>query len=197
MAHEELQRPSVHAEVGVETPPINIGAEGFVWFEVDEVTPARDRTLDEVRDRVVADWTAMKTAEALGAKATELKERVAEGAQLSAIAEELGIAVETKYALGRGDTDAVFGEAAVASAFSGPDGLVEVASDASGDNQILMQVTSVNDAANVTADTISVAQRRQVAQQIADDILDQMVARLQAEYGVAVNRTLAERALAF
>ena len=194
---QALLREAFDAEVGVETPPINIGAEGFVWFEVDEVTPARDRTLDEVRDRVVADWTAMKTAEALGAKATELKERVAEGAQLSAIAEELGIAVETKYALGRGDTDAVFGEAAVASAFSGPDGLVEVASDASGDNQILMQVTSVNDAANVTADTISVAQRRQVAQQIADDILDQMVARLQAEYGVAVNRTLAERALAF
>ncbi|MBU2486029.1 MAG: peptidyl-prolyl cis-trans isomerase, partial [Alphaproteobacteria bacterium] len=194
---QALLRDAFEAEIGVETPPINIGAEGFVWFEVNDVIPARDRTLDEVREKVVADWTAMKTAEALGAKATELKERLAKGAELSAIAEELSVAVETKYALGRNGADAVFGEAAVASAFSGPKGLVEVASDASGENRILMKVTSVNDASTVTADSVSIEQRRQVSQQIADDILDQMVARLQSDYGVSVNRQLAERALAF
>jgi peptidyl-prolyl cis-trans isomerase D len=194
---QALLRDAFETETGVETPPINIGAEGFVWFEVNDVTPARDRTLEEVRERVVADWTAMKTAEALGARATELKERLAQGAELSAIAEELAIAVETKYALTRDGADAVFGEAAVASAFSGPNGLVEVADDASGDNRILLKVTSVNDASTVTADSVSVEQRRQVSQQIADDILDQMVARLQSDYGVSVNRQLAERALAF
>lgn len=194
---QALLRDAFEAEIGVETPPINIGAEGFVWFEVNDVIPARDRTLDEVREKVVADWTAMKTAEALGAKATELKERLAKGAELSAIAEELSVAIETKYALGRNGADAVFGEAAVASAFSGPKGLVEVASDASGDNRILMKVNSVNDASSVTADSVSIEQRRQVSQQIADDILDQMVARLQSDYGVSVNRQLAERALAF
>lgn len=194
---QALLREAFEAETGVETPPINIGAEGFVWFEVNDVTPARDRTLDEVRGKVVADWTAMKTAEALGAKATELKERLTKGAELSAIAEELSVAVETKYALSRNGADAVFGEAAVASAFSGPKGLVEVASDASGENRILMKVTSVNDASTVTADSVSIEQRRQVSQQIADDILDQMVARLQSDYGVSVNRELAERALAF
>ena len=160
-------------------------------------TPARDRTLDEVRDRVVADWTAMKTAEALGAKAEELKQRLEKGAELSAIAEELSAAVETKYALSRGDVDAVFGEAAVASAFSGPNGLVEVANDASGENRILLKVTSVNDASTVTAGSVSQEQRTRVSQQMADDILDQLVARLQADYGVSINRELAERALAF
>ncbi|MCC0035605.1 MAG: SurA N-terminal domain-containing protein [Hoeflea sp.] len=194
---QALLREAFEAEIGVETPPINIGAEGFVWFEVSDVTPARDRTLDEVREKVVADWTAMKTAEALGAKAAELKGRIAKGAELSAIAEEMSLAVETKYALNRNGADAVFGEAAVASAFSGPNGLVEVANDASGENRILMKVTSVNDASTVTADSVSIEQRRQVSQQIADDILDQMVARLQSDYGVSVNRQLAERALAF
>jgi peptidyl-prolyl cis-trans isomerase D len=194
---QALLRDAFEAETGVETPPINIGAEGFVWFEVNDIIPARDRTLDEVREKVVNDWTKMKTAEALEAKASELKDRLAKGAELSAIAEELSLAVETKYALGRNGADAVFGEAAVASAFSGPKGLVEVATDASGENRILMQVTSVNDASTVTADSVSIEQRRQVSQQIADDILDQMVARLQSDYGVSVNRQLAERALAF
>jgi len=194
---QTLLREAFEAEAGVETPPINIGAEGFVWFEVNDVIPARDRTLEEVREKVVADWTAMKTAEALGAKAAELKERVSKGAELSAIAEELSVAVETKYALSRNSADAVFGAAAVASAFSGPNGVVEVANDASGENRILLKVTSVNDASTVTADSVSPEQRNQVSQQISDDILDQMVARLQTEYGVSVNRQLAERALAF
>ena len=126
-----------------------------------------------------------------------MKERLAKGAELSAIAEELAVAVETKYALTRAGADAVFGEAAVASAFSGPKGLVEVANDASGENMILIKVTSVNDASTVTAGSVSQDQRQQVSQQMADDILDQMVARLQADYGVSVDRALAERALAF
>ena len=194
---QALLKDAFEAEPGVETPPISIDSDGFVWFEVVEVTPARDRTLDEVRDQVVADWTTEKTIEALGAKATELKDRLAKGADLAAIAAEMSVAVETKYGLNRRGADAVFGEAAVASAFSGPSGLVEVANDASGENKILMKVTSVNDASTVTADTVSPEQRGQISQQIADDILDQMVARLQAEYGVSVNRALAERALAF
>jgi len=194
---QALLRDAFDTEVGVETPPINIGSEGFVWFEVNDVTPARERTLDEVRDRVVTDWTAMKTAEFLGAKAEELKQRLEKGAELSAIAEELSAAVETKYALTRRGVDAVFGEAAVASAFSGPNGLAEVANDASGENRILLKVTSVNDASTVTAGSVTQEQRAQVSQQMADDILDQLVARLQADYGVSINRELAGRALAF
>ena len=194
---QQLLRDAFEAEQGVEVPPVNMEDGGFLWFEVVDVTPARDRTLDEVRDQVVADWTDMKTLEALGAKATEMKERLEKGADLATIAEELSVAVETKYSLNRGGADGVFGEAAVASAFSGPSGVVAVANDASGANKILMEVTSVNDASSVTAQSVGAEQRAQVSQQIADDILDQMVARLQAQYGVSVNQELAERALAF
>lgn len=194
---QQLLRDVFDTEPGIEAPPISLGVEGFVWFEVDDVTAARDRTLDEVRNQVVTDWTAEQELEALGAKATALQERLERGAELSALAEELSIAVETKFALNRADTDAVFGEAAVAAAFSGPQGLVTVANDTSGDNKILIKVTSVNDASGTTAGSVSQEQRDQISQQIADDILDQAVAQLQAEYGVSVNRELAERALAF
>lgn len=194
---QELLRDVFETEPGVEAPPISLGVEGFVWFEVEDVTPARDRTLDEVRDQVIADWTAEQELEALGAKATALQDRLEKGAELSAIAEELSIAVETKFSLNRTDTDPVFGEAAVAAAFSGPQGLVTVANDSSGDNKLLIKVTSVNDASGTTAESVSRQQRDQISQQIADDILDQAVAQLQSEYGVSVNRELAERALAF
>ncbi|WP_420409279.1 SurA N-terminal domain-containing protein [Hoeflea sp.] len=194
---QQLLRDAFETDPGVEAPPISLGAEGFVWFEVEDVIPARDRELDEVRDQVIADWTDEQQLEALGARATALKERLDTGADLSTIAEDLSVAVETKYALSRGDTDPVFGEAAVAAAFSGTEGLNAVANDASGDNKILMKVTSVNDASTTTADSASEEQRNQIAEQIANDILDQAVAQLQSEYGVSVNRELAERALSF
>ena len=194
---QQLLQDAFESEIGVETPPISMGTEGFVWFEVLDVTPARDRTLDEVREKVVADWTAMKTTEALGAKATELKDRLDKGADLATIASELSVAVENKFSLSRSGADGVFGEAAVASAFSGPSGLVAVANDASGDNKILLKVKTVNDASSVTAGSVPAEQRTRVSQQIADDILDQMIARLQTDYGVSVNRELAERSLAF
>jgi len=194
---QTLLKEAFEAEPGVETLPISLGVEGFVWYEVIDVTPARDRTLDEVRDQVVADWTAEKSLEALGAKASELQERLEKGADLAKIAEELAVSVETKYALNRRGADAVFGAAAVSEAFAGPEGHLGVANDASGENKILLQVKSVNDAATVTAGSVAAEQRAQVSQQVADDILDQMVARLQADLGVSVDQALAERALAF
>ncbi|HEV7435930.1 MAG TPA: SurA N-terminal domain-containing protein, partial [Pseudorhizobium sp.] len=45
-------------EPGAQPLPVSLANNGYVWFEVREVTPERDRTLEEVRERVVADWTA-------------------------------------------------------------------------------------------------------------------------------------------
>src|SRR5690606_4087552 len=53
-----LLAEAFESEPGMENPAINIGSIGYLFYEVDGVTPARERTLDEVRDRVAADWTA-------------------------------------------------------------------------------------------------------------------------------------------
>lgn len=61
--------PVFAAEPGKLTPSVALGTEGNVWFEVGTIEPARDQTLDEVRDAVVAAWTAQKTTEAIEADA--------------------------------------------------------------------------------------------------------------------------------
>ena len=48
----ELVTAAFEAEIGIENPPINAGDTGFIWYEVMDVIPSRDRTLEEVRDRV-------------------------------------------------------------------------------------------------------------------------------------------------
>ena len=71
----ELLKQAFETEVGIENPAINIGSTGYVFYEVQGVTPARDRTLDEVHDKVVADWKAAEAEKRLDAKAAELAKR--------------------------------------------------------------------------------------------------------------------------
>ncbi len=183
------------AEVGAETLPVNLGRDGYVWFDVEEITPARDRTLDEAREKVVADWTAEQQRNALAAKATELKGRVEKGETLAAIAAELGIAVETKSGLRRSSEDAALSPAAVTAAFGGANGLVANAPGIGGEGQILLKVTEVDDDNPGDALDNDDRQINAIAQASGDDILDQMVSELQKGYGVAINQQLADLAL--
>jgi len=184
------------AEVGLETLAVHIGRDGYAWFDLEEVIPARDRTLDEVRDEVAADWTAEQQRVALAAKAAELKDRVKKGAKLADIAGELGLVVETKTGLSRSTQDAALSEAAIAAAFGGPNGHVANAAGMGSEGQILMQVTAVDDSAPANALDNDSRQIEAIARASGDDILDQMVATLQSVYGVSINQTLAEQALA-
>ena len=50
-------KEAFESDVGVENSPVRGVGESWVFFDVLEIIPARDRTLDEVRDEVVAAWT--------------------------------------------------------------------------------------------------------------------------------------------
>ncbi len=45
-----LLTEAFQTDEGVEADPVNIGTDGFVWFEVAGVTPERQKPLTEVRD---------------------------------------------------------------------------------------------------------------------------------------------------
>ncbi|MBD9372261.1 SurA N-terminal domain-containing protein [Rhizobium sp. ARZ01] len=182
-------------DVGLESAPVNYGRDGYVWYEVLDVFPERDRTLDEVRETVVADWTAEQQREALAKKAAEVAERVRKGEKIADIASDMGIAVETKAGLRRGVEDVVLSPAAVAAAFAGPLGHVANTAGVGGEGQIVLQVTDVNSDAAGDALTNVDQQIEAVARASGDDILDQMVSSLQTAYGVSINRSLAERSM--
>ncbi len=182
-------------DVGVEALPVNIGNDGFIWLEVKDIVAERDRTLDEVREKAMADWTAEQQKIALGAKAEGLKERAAKGETLDAIAGELGIAVESKLGIRRQTEDAVLGPAAVTAAFGGAVGMIASAPGADPETQILLKVTDVKDQPATDALGNEDAQIAEIANAAGDDILDQMVNRLQDDYGVTINQQLAEQAM--
>ncbi|GEO83255.1 MULTISPECIES: peptidylprolyl isomerase [Alphaproteobacteria] len=182
-------------DVGVEALPINTGKDGYIWLEVKDIFAEHDRSLDEVREKATADWVAEQQKTALGAKAESLKERAAKGETLDVIAAELGIAVETKAGIRRQTEDAVLGPAAIIAAFSGPVGTVASATGGDPETQILLKVTDVQDQPRTDALANDDAQITQIAKAAGDDILDQMVNRLQNDYGVTINQQLAEQAM--
>lgn len=182
-------------EPGVEALPVNIGRDGYVWFDVTNITPERDRALDEVRDAAIANWTAEQQKTALAAKAEVLKQRAVAGESLADIASSLSIAVETKSGLTRSADDPVLGNAAVAAAFGGAAGLVASATGADPATQILLKVTAVDPSASGNPLNNEEAQINAIATAAGDDILDQMVTQLQKDYGVSINQALAQQAM--
>lgn len=193
-ASTEVIAQTFEAVEGEEIAPIAIGSDGYVWAEVLGIEPARERELNEVRERVVADWKAEQTSAALMARVEELRQRLADGEALSTIAAELNMQVETRYGLQRGSEDPVFGAQALAAAFDGPRGTVGLAEAANGSGQVLMRVTEIVGSGQ---QMIGEAERDQIAASAANDLLDQVISRLQTEYPVSINQAAGERALSF
>jgi peptidyl-prolyl cis-trans isomerase D len=190
---QKLVNEVFQSEVGTEPLPLSLQDGGYVWFEVLEVIPARDRKLEEVKDKVVADWTAEQQKSALAKKAEDVVAQVKGGKAFADVATELKLAVESKAGLRRGASDAVLGTDAVTAAFDGANGLVTNAATEGGDTQIVMQVKAIND--HVPADALenNDEQIKELGQNASQDLLNQMVGELQTEYGVSFNRALAEQ----
>ncbi|GEM_PF-5247839 len=73
--------------------------------------------------------------------------------------------------------------------------MVGAAADADGSSRILFKVTSVDANAPADALTNDDQQLTAIASAAGDDMLDQMVNRLQNDYGVTINQPLADQAM--
>src|SRR5690606_24907958 len=121
---EALLAAAFQADQGFDNDALTMGNIGYLWYQVDGITPARDRTLDEVKDKAVAAWKAEEAVKRLNQRVEELKKRLNDGATLDAIAAELGVEKQTTRGIVRTTNDADIGTAAAAQIFRGADGLI-------------------------------------------------------------------------
>ena len=193
----ELLAEVFESDVGIENPTINIGATGFLFYEVTDIIPARDRTLDEVRDQVVADWRDDEAATRLAQKAEALRKELADGRPFPEIAEELGLELKTRRGLKRDSEDLDLDRSGVAAVFGvtrGEAGLVKGGTEGT---QILFRVTEVFEPASAGPDSVAEQTRDSLTQGLSDDLLDLLVAELQSKYEVRINQGAINQALSF
>ncbi|NJR13260.1 MAG: peptidylprolyl isomerase, partial [Phyllobacteriaceae bacterium] len=194
-ASNDLLRTVFDAEIDAETPPINLGASGFLWAEATSIQPARDAAFDEVKTRVAADWLAAETDRLLGARAEALLAEIKAGKTLAEIAANLALEVETAPSLSRGGENIGLGTGGVEAAFGGAQGESLIVPSTNGDAQILLTIDKI-----VRPDAVSgrvAAEKDRVSQVLTDDLLAQLINRLQLDTPVSVNQAAIERALAF
>jgi peptidyl-prolyl cis-trans isomerase D len=184
------------AEVGVETDAIALEGGGLATLRVDAVEPPALLPLAEVRDRVAADWTAARTAEALTGLAEGYAAELDGGLTLAALGERIGRPVTSVAPLTRADTAEGAPPALVAEVFAAePDATVVLADGAT---VILARLGAIEPFDPAAADNASAmaAITEQLDRQAADDILTLFTAAVRDEAGVSVNQALVESTLA-
>lgn len=191
----QLLQEVFESDIGIENPAIHIGSSGYLLYEVAEVTPERERSLDEVRDQVVADWKGEEASRLAAETAASIEERLAGGETLAAIAEELSLQTETRYGIRRDSSDAGLGEAGIAAVFDvAVGGTGSVPAPAQENAWIVFHVT---ESFQQQDSEIPEASRRALDGDLGDDLVEQLVMQLQNRYGVTVNQTAINQALSF
>jgi len=181
-------------DVGVDTYPID-AAGGYVWYEVEAITPARDRTLDEVKGEVEQHWRDNQIADRLKAKAADLLDKLRIGNPFDALATADGVKLQTATGLKRGTKPPDISAKVVGAVF-------HTAKDAFGSSEgdkptqlIVFRVTGVKTPALDPNSADGKKLDRLLQQSIGDDIFGQYVAWLENDLGTSVNQSVLAQAV--
>jgi peptidyl-prolyl cis-trans isomerase D len=178
------------ADVHGDHDPLRMtGGTGYVWFDVVDITPSRERPLDEVKDQVEAGWREAEIATRLRAQATMMMEKLKAGTPFAEIAEADKLKVEWLPGVKRGQNSASLSPAAVDEVFRTAKDAAGTAPGATPTSRVVFRVTEIkvppldpkSAEAKPTEETLSRA--------IAEDIVAQYITQLQSEVGVTINQS--------
>ncbi len=94
IATPQLLPTAFATEPGQLSAQIEDGSGGYFILQVDQLTPASLRPLDQVKDKVLADWQAEARDRAAAEQAAKIVDRIKLGEDLKSIAQSLGVAIK-------------------------------------------------------------------------------------------------------
>lgn len=195
LPEREALLPAIFSsDVGVDNEALRTRAGGYVWYEITGIEPARDRTFEETRDQVAAQWRADQVSRRLAERARGLVERLEKGETMEAVAAEAGVEAKTATDLARRASKGELSTEVVARMFAVPVG--KAASAEAGDgSRVIFKVTAATVPPLVTTTQAASSLAEQLRIVLADDLLAQYVAQAQKDMGVAINQQAVSRAV--
>jgi len=176
------------SDVGIDSEALQLPDGGFLYYDVTGITRSRERTLDEVKDQVIARWRADELAKRLKATADDMLGRVKGGMPLAQLASENGLKVETAFGLQRGQAVAGLPASVSDAAFKVGKDEFGVADSDNGDRRYIFRVTEIS-VPPINPQGASPDQLKANLQaSYADDLIGQYLARLESDLGVRINQ---------
>jgi len=178
---------SFSSNVGVDNEALQLPVGGFVWYDLTDIIPSRERPLDEVKQQVEARWRDDQISERLAAKAAELEGKLKNGVPFPELASQSGLKLQSLWGLKRGNASGPLSVAAIEAVFQTPKDAPATTPGQGPGERIVFRVTDVKipvfDAAAPEAKRYEEALR----QSLADDLFGAYVAQLEADLGVTIN----------
>ena len=190
----EVINAAFASDVGVDNDPISAGG-GYIWYEVSGITPARERTLDEVKSQVEQRLREDQIASRLKTKATDLVDKLKNGNAFDVLAKAEGLTVQTADKLKR-ERATGFVSAKVAGAVfhTAKDGFGSTEADKPSE-WVVFRVTDVTTPKLDTNSADSKRLEETVQRQETNDIFAEYVTWLQDDLGTSINQAALAQAL--
>ncbi len=180
-------------EIGVEADPLQTRGDGWAWFDVEDITPSRELSFEEAREKVATAWRAEETAKLIEAKAKELADRIRGGTGFFAAAEELGTTSGLVGPIRRTQTDGAFGGPAVQLMFTTAKDDVASTAAAVSPQRVVFRVTDITVPEFKPGEANEY--KAEIETGISNDLLGQYLRELEARIGTAVNQEVLRMAL--
>jgi peptidyl-prolyl cis-trans isomerase D len=186
----ELVSAVFRSDVGIENDPLQPKTGGFIWYEVTGITPARDRSLEEIKDKVEAAWREDEAKARLGALANDLVASLNKGQTLAVLAKDKGLEVKTLKPVNRSATDTDFGASAVQMLFATAKGQAATAPTADGD-PVVFVTSEVSDPEPGKRDAVGV---ENFVKGMEDDLFAQFISARMKELKAVTYDSMLRRA---
>jgi peptidyl-prolyl cis-trans isomerase D len=187
----DLLRSAFASDVGLDEAPLQTADGGYVWFAVTKVDPAHDRTFEEAKPEVEAQWRAEQVDKALAAKADDLVKQIRSGASVGDVAKSVGAEAKSAADIHRDDKTSL-PESVVAAIFREPaDGS---GSAATPDGRTVFRITADRTPPVDFSDLRVKAVAEKLGGAERDALLEQYIAALRASLGVTVHPNVLQSA---
>jgi peptidyl-prolyl cis-trans isomerase D len=173
------------SDVGVDNEAISLPAGGFVYYDVNGVTPSHDRPLADVRPEVEGRWRAEQIGKKLAEDAKQMLDKLKGGTPLAQVASERGATVQKIVGLQRGKAGPNTPPSLDAAVFKTPKGGFAETEGANPTERYVFQVTNVTDPSPNAPES---AQLKTVLQNsYSEDLVGEYIIRLEKDFGVSRN----------
>ncbi len=190
----EVVNAAFATDVGVDNDPLEADG-GYIWYDVTGITPARERTLDEVKSQVETQWRDDEIASRLKAKAADILDKLKNGGTLEAVAATNGVKVENATGITRSKPPETISARMIDAIFHTA---LDAYASAEGDKPTQWTVFKVTDVKTPAFEANSPngkALNDMVSRQVGDDVFGQYMAWLENNLGTTVNQAALQQAL--